>query len=590
MISKKWDRLIEQLDFAFQPIVNINSGVTYGFEVLLRNTKKIGFLSIHDFFDLAYIEGVLYRVDLQLRRKALKKFVELNKRNKNFKLFYNLDNRLVEMPDYAMGNTKKIIEELEINSDSICFEISERHRFDSFIDMKSLLNIYKNQGFSIAMDDFGAGYSGLQLLYYAEPEIIKIDRFFIIDIYKDFKKKLFISNIINIAHILGAKVIAEGIETRKEYLACKDIGCDLAQGYFIQKPNKDITQMKDIYSEIKAIKRNNQKEKKGGNALIYKEIEKMKAIPSHINISEAFEIFKNNKEAYLFPVINKQNEPIGIIKENSIKRYIYSPYGKEVLIKKMKGKDIKVLVERCAIVDINTPLNKLMEKTSLYDNSEGIIITDDNRYVGFLKNISLLRLLTEKNIKEARDQNPLTKLNGNFLIKKYIENVLDGTIKKNKEYILFYYDFNNFKPFNDYYGFQKGDEAIILFSNILKKYFMMENYFIGHIGGDDFFLGVELNEKIEFDGTVSLTNFISKKFQTEVLKLYNKKDLEQGYIISEDREGKKKKFNFLSIALVGVHIKNSKQDLNVEKISNIIFELKKQIKNIGTEFSISSIL
>jgi hypothetical protein len=101
------------------------------------------------------------------------------------------------------------------------------------------------------LDDFGTGYSGLKTLYYLDPQYIKIDRFFITDILKDKKKKLFISNIINIAHQSGIKVLAEGVETLDELNVCRDIGCDLAQGYYIQKPVKSIGSLQFEYPHVK---------------------------------------------------------------------------------------------------------------------------------------------------------------------------------------------------------------------------------------------------------------------------------------------------------------------------------------------------
>ena len=71
MIPEKWKNALELIDFAFQPIVNIYTGVTFGFEALIRNTKEAGFHSIQDFFDSAYAEKCLYAIDLALREKVL---------------------------------------------------------------------------------------------------------------------------------------------------------------------------------------------------------------------------------------------------------------------------------------------------------------------------------------------------------------------------------------------------------------------------------------------------------------------------------------------------------------------------------------
>ncbi|MDZ7641484.1 MAG: GGDEF domain-containing protein [Desulfurivibrio sp.] len=95
----------------------------------------------------------------------------------------------------------------------------------------------------------------------------------------------------------------------------------------------------------------------------------------------------------------------------------------------------------------------------------GILVTDNGRYQGFLNANALLKLLSDKNLEEARNQNPLTRLPGNFLINRFISDAL-GDLEN--EYIYVYFDFDNFKPFNDKYGLRQGDRAILMFADILE--------------------------------------------------------------------------------------------------------------------------
>lgn len=178
---------IKLLDIAFQPIVNIHTGKIYAVEALLRNFRDIGCKSIFEVFDMVYKENLLYCFDLALRRKALKKFSKI-KNFENLKLFYNLDNRLFEMDNFAPGNTSKILKELNIKQETICFEISERHEISNKFAMERTLQHYKNANFCIAIDDFGIGYAGYKLLFDSTPDIIKIDRYFLQNIDKDSKK------------------------------------------------------------------------------------------------------------------------------------------------------------------------------------------------------------------------------------------------------------------------------------------------------------------------------------------------------------------------------------------------------------------
>ena len=250
MLNKKWIHILKYIDFAFQPIVDIKSNKTVAFEALLRNYKEIGFDSIDDFFDAAYEEKVLHSVDIKLRKKVLQKIKNSELFNHKIKIFYNLDNRIIEMPNYKEGLTSKILDKLNIDKDLLTFEISEKHKFKSFVEAQAVFNLYQEQGYQIALDDFGTGFSGLKLLYYLDPNHIKIDKFFITDVANDKKKKLFLINIINIAKSINATVIAEGIETKEEFLICKEIGCNSVQGYYIQKPTTNLSELKKSYKHI----------------------------------------------------------------------------------------------------------------------------------------------------------------------------------------------------------------------------------------------------------------------------------------------------------------------------------------------------
>ncbi|MFW3328974.1 EAL domain-containing protein, partial [Aliarcobacter butzleri] len=218
-------------------------------EALLRNVNEIpGLMSIDDLFDLAFNDDYLYELDLQLREKAISKFAKI--KQSNLKLFYNLDNRIIYNKNYSQGNTAKILKKYNLNKDSICFELSEKGTAIEQNALSTMLQRYKESGYKIAIDDFGIGVSGLKLLYFSEAHIIKLDRFFITNIDQDSKKKLFCSSIIEMAHIMGMQVIAEGIETAKEFYTCKDIGADFIQGYLVQKPTTNIDKIEKIYKNI----------------------------------------------------------------------------------------------------------------------------------------------------------------------------------------------------------------------------------------------------------------------------------------------------------------------------------------------------
>ncbi|HIP54105.1 MAG TPA: GGDEF domain-containing protein [Sulfurimonas autotrophica] len=583
-LTQHWKSHLELLDVAFQPIINIHTGKIYGVEALLRNFQDVGFKSIFSLFDTVYKEKLLYSFDLALREKAFKKYTQI-KGYKNIKLFYNLDNRLFEMDNYSTGNTTELLKELNIRKENICFEISERQKIVNEHDLERVLQHYKSEDFSIAIDDFGVGHSGYKLFYDSTPDIIKIDRFFLQGLEKNMKKKLMVRNITHLAIQLGIKVIAEGIETKAEYLTCKDIGCHLAQGYFIQKPTKNTSEILLEYQNIIEIITNDRRYG-DKNTLLIKNIEQIKPLTIKTKMNKVIEYFKKNKNAPIVPIVNAQNEPLGILLESDIKEFLYSPYGISLLLNEQSTSKLANLLHPCGNADINSTTDTLIELFANNPESVGIIMTKDGAYHGFLSARAIITLMHEENILQARDQNPLTKLPGNTIIEKQINSVCES----DKSYMLCYFDLDNFKAFNDVYGFRNGDRIIQLFADILRKE-LAKNVFKAHIGGDDFFIAFEDIDINNYQKYLKEIYTILEKFASSAREFYSPKDRENGYIISKNRHDEQKsKFPLLSASASVLITRQQKEAVSEETINKILSSQKKVAKNEQKHLAISALI
>ncbi len=581
-LTALWANNLEILDVAFQPILNMHTGELYGVEALLRNHQDIGFKSIFSLFDQVYKENLLYAFDIALRKKAFLKFTKI-KNYKEIKLFYNLDNRLLEMPDFSHGNTIEILKEFKIKKNSLFFEVSERLEISSECNIESILQHYKDENFSIAIDDFGVGYSGYKLLHDFTPDIIKIDRFFLQSIEKNIKKRLLVRNITHLAIQLGIKVLAEGVETKEELLTCRDIGCHLMQGYLIQRPTKDTYEISQKYEHIDEILKNNNRI--NSNKKIESFIDRPNPLNINTKMSSVVRYFKEKKVVDIVPIVNSHDEPVGILLENQIKDFLYSPYGMSILLNEGSDKSkLKNFINSCACADINSDISLIIELFSNDNESNGIIITKNSKYYGFLSMRSIVGIINEENLISARDQNPITKLPGNRIIDKYLMDVCEST----DSYLLCYFDLDNFKPFNDVYGFRNGDRIIHLIADILKKH-LPKSYFIGHIGGDDFFCGVKVDDK-KFEDLIKDIVLIIENFGDEVVSFYSPKDRENGYITSVDREGNKKRFPLLAVSASVVTIDSIAKNRTIEDINYSLSKGKKVAKSSIKHMSVSNLL
>ena len=573
-----WNQIIEKLDYAFQPIIHSHTGKIYAVEALLRNVQNIsGLNAIDDLFNMAFNDDYLYELDLQLREKAIKKFSNID--IDNLRLFYNLDNRIIYNKNLSAGNTSKILKKYKLNKSVICFELSEKGTAIEQNALSTMIQRYKESGYSIAIDDFGIGVSGLKLLYFSEANIIKLDRFFISNIDQDSKKKLFCSSIIEMAHIMGMQVIAEGIETAKEFYTCKDIGADFIQGFLVQKPTIEIYEIKTIYNNILTLI--NEDKRNNPNATIDEEfIEPIIALNVNTSLYELFVHFKESTKNNFVPIVDEYDNFLGIIYESDIKKISYSQYGLSLAQNKTFSSTLIKYLKPSLSVEISWGIDKILEMYNLNSKDAlGIFITQGNKYRGFINLNSLLTLSYKRNIEIATNQNPLTKLPGNNQIEKFIEKTLRRNHKITTHII--YFDFNDFKPFNDIYGFRQGDRAILIFSELLQKRYPKDS-FIAHIGGDDFFVGLK---NYKMDDVFELTSKVQIEFKNSVENLYSKKDKENGLLIAKDRFNVERNFNLLSVSSAIIEI-NPKS--NISNFDNTLNVLKKASK--GSNKPISSIL
>ena len=564
-----WDEIIDKLDYAFQPIIYAQSGKLYAVEALLRNVQDIpNITTIDDLFDLVFSNDYLYEFDLLLREKAIKKFANIN--IPNLKLFYNLDNRIIYNKNYSSGNTQKILTKYNLSKDKIIFELSEKGTSIEQNALSTMLQRYKQSGYSIAIDDFGIGVSGLKLLYFSEANIIKIDRFFISNIDQDSKKKLFCSSIIDMAHIMGMQVIAEGVETQKEFYTCKDIGADFIQGFLVQKPTKNINEILPIYNDISNLILDDKREDQ--NKFIDEQfIDKIEPLPVNSSLYDIILHFKKNTEHNFVPIIDEFKYFLGIIYESDIKKISYSQYGLSLAQNQNFSTTLLKYLKPALSVEMAWGIDKILEMYNLnFQNSLGIFITNSDKYLGFINLNSLLTMSYKRNIEIATNQSPLTKLPGNKQIERFIANSFRN-IQINTTHII-YFDFNDFKPFNDIYGFRQGDRAILIFSELLQKRYP-KNSFIAHIGGDDFFVGLT---DFTFEDVFELTLDIQNEFKYSAKNLYSKEDKEIGYIVSKDRFGTTRNFNLLSVSCAIVEINCKSNILNFDDTLNI---MKKESKS-----------
>ena len=575
---RNWQQVVEKVDFAFQPIVNPHTGHVFGYEALLRRWEEAGFTSIQALFDSAWDTGNLHSFDMLLRAKAIKKF-SLFPGAKRLKLFYNFDNRVIKTEDYQPGQTAALLSRAGLERDTIFLEISERHDISNAGFMRDILLRYRSQGFKIALDDYGSGFAQLRALYECEPDIIKIDRFFIDGIDRDRRKELFVTQITAFAHMIAAQVVAEGVETREEFLCCRRLGCDLVQGFFIARPSLEIPEQTETIATATEVTIDARRRSDRDDDVVRSYLLETTALPSDINPVDILTYFQQNPDISLVPVVNQRGEPLGIVRDSEFKAFIYTPFGRELLQNPANRANIKRFLRRCPIADIRTSLSDLLETFVATEALDGVILTENGRYLGVLDQSALLRAVNERNTLNARDENPLTRLPGNSAIYRYAARAL---CEPRRRRFAVYFDFDNFKPFNDRYGFRQGDRAILLFKDILGKVMSQNDWFIGHIGGDDFFAYVQ---SIDFEDVVETVQRVQNMFNLQIKSFYDTQSRENGHLTGKGRDGQTAKFDLMTVSAAVIKIPGERTDITLDHISLEAAKLKALAKNSPNRFA-----
>lgn len=558
----------------FQPIISLQNGHIYGYEALSRGPENTPLQNPEVLFDYAMKSGKLWELENLCRGNALKYAHHLKAEGK---LFINVNPNIMNDPKFKQGFTKEFLSRFNMDSDSIVFEITEREAINNLKDFISTVEHYKKQFYQIAIDDVGSGYSGLNVITDVRPHFIKLDMKLIRDIEKDRTKQLLVKSLSEFANYSQIHIIAEGIETQEELLTLIDIGVHYGQGYFIQKPNKQLfpvrKELKKLI-ELESVRKNRISSNRLTDTSIEQIATPLRTIASHTSISKVSKLMDANDALPGF-CIKDGNKLIGVITRNKLHLKFSGPYGYSLY----NTKPVTAIMSRNYMkVDASTPIDvvaKIAMKRDPIHLYDFITITKEDEYFGVVTVKDLLEKSMQLEIDYAKHLNPLSELPGNIMIEKELQNCIDSS----DELTVLYLDIDNFKPYNDVYGFEKGDKVIIRLAEILEKN-APENGFVGHIGGDDFIMIIHTHKSKE------LCEKVIQEFNSSIEHFYHSHDLLKGSIISKNRHGIEEHFPLLTISIAGV---TNKTVLSIYELSEKASYLKKQCKQLAGSNSLLDI-
>ena len=216
---------------AFQPIVDMRTRQVFAYEALVRGAEGQGAASVLD----TVTHATRYGFDQACRVRAIELASGLGLIEQGELLSINFLPNAVYDPAACIRLTLATARRTGFPLDRLLFEFTESERVEHG-HLGRIIAAYKALGFRTAIDDFGAGYSGLTLLAKFQPDIVKLDMELIRDIDTDRVKRLLVAGMVGVCREIGVEVLAEGIETHGEHQALLDLGIWLQQGYLLARP------------------------------------------------------------------------------------------------------------------------------------------------------------------------------------------------------------------------------------------------------------------------------------------------------------------------------------------------------------------
>ena len=555
----------------FQPVIDLAQSRIYGHESLIRGPSDSALHFPDALFAEARRQGLHPQLELASFRAGAHGFHEARAQGK---LFLNLSGSALIHYWTLWGDEMplRLLKDCALEPTSIIVELTEQDPLSEHMAaLGGAFACLRDYGMRIALDDYGVGNSNLQLWAEMQPDLVKIDRYFFRGIGQDDRKQNMVRAILKVAQHLGTAIVAEGIETAEDLAVVRELDIRYAQGWLLGRPEEALlTELTQPLRDSLRVRTPTPLAQRsaGGTAASLKVEAPAALLDKHTN-DDVHRLFMEHKHLHAVAVIDADNRPVGIINrrdfsEHYAQRYTRELFGRDTCSTFMNGEPV--------LVDLNVSIDQLSHVLISEDQRylmDGLIITRDGRYDGLATGETLVRSVTEMRIEAARYANPLTSLPGNIPISRHIATLLDDA----EDFTVCYGDLNNFKPFNDVYGYWRGDDMILLTAEVIKRHCDPLRDFVGHVGGDDFVV-------LRSPDWMERVQRIIAEFNDRAMDLYDDEGRRNGGIEAEDRYGVPRFFPFVTLGVGALTVTPSLcERIRPEDIASAAAHVKHKVKH-----------
>lgn len=348
---------------------------------------------------------------------------------------------------------------------------------------------------------------------------------------------------LDMAHVLGSRVIAEGIENERQLELLRSIGVDYLQGFHVSRPLDDATV--DTGSFGIAPMRGGPP---SGGSCVGDLCMIRQSLAPESRISEALSLFQTHPDWESLAVV-ADGRPLGVIRRDVLLLTLSKPLHPEIFHPKPVT---RLMDRRMLVIDERTRLSqasRLITRNRQSRINEDFIIARDGRYCGLGRSIELLHHITEQQLHDAQQSNPLTLLPGN----REIDSEVFRLLALRAPFAICHADIDYFKPFNDQYGYSRGDQVLLHLAGLCRSAGAEGLDFVGHPGGDDFIL---IMRSLDWQRRIAL---VVESFSASCARFYSDEHRAAGGFLGLDRDGSERMFPMMSLSVGAANVDPTRQ-------------------------------
>ncbi len=533
----------------YQPIVNLSSGETIGWEAFTRINDDNCFRFLYNIPFHTEATPFSTIIDKNCFENAIQKLGRIHSKHK---VFLNIQPQSFQTNTFTPRNISDFIQKYGIKPFQVVFEISSRNSFQNDLSFWDLLDQLKHIGIQFALDDVGSGQSDFRWIADLKPQYIKLDRQFYQNALSETIMKVLLESLVTFCKKMNICMIAERLENLTEIELLVDMGILYGQGYYLARPY--FPKKNAIPGHAVDIEKPSNRVKKCQlmkcNLPIEKYLRQAPVIQRKTTVLELKEIV--SQCAHVTAIIMDQGKAVGVLENQHVYQILClhkEGAGSTIIdLAKYMERNFFVAESEMSAVDVV----KMIAKQNMGLLNPPIVVMSKNSPVGIVSFVELQDVFIRYQIDEARDANPLSGLPGNMAIQQ----ALDEYYRIGHPISLIYIDLDHFKVFNDQYGFKRGDQMLLQLSQILSWAIRRkggEGDFLGHIGGDDFVIITTP------DKAVGICQLVIKSFSRLRNGCYDTKEIKQGYVDSHDRKGLRMQVPLAAVSLAIVDCYDRKE-------------------------------